>query len=60
MTVGELQDELAKYPRHLGVEVLLSHYLEGNSALRMDLAECDALPLESVKFEGDHILLESR
>ncbi len=60
MTIGELMDELAKYPRHLGVDVSLSHVLTGNNAHRMELSECDALPLESVHFEGTHVRLESK
>ncbi len=59
MTIGQLIDELAKYPSHLEVQVLLSHYIKVGNAMRMELAECDALPLDTVKFEGNHVLLVS-
>lgn len=61
MTVSDLICELQRYNGHLEVRVLLSEVIEIGefSEHTIHPSKEDALRLDRVTFEGNHILLES-
>lgn len=61
MTIGDLLDELAKYPRHMPVHVVMeSVWLNDElGSHQIFIEKSEAQPLDRVTFEGNHVLLES-
>lgn len=64
MNVRDLIDELSRLPPHLPVKVLLSEVImlpqEGGEPYEVTLSAEDAIEADRVRYEGNHILIESR
>lgn len=62
MTNRQLQDELARYPGHLPVRVVMREVFVFNDLagdLRIDLDSSDSSEADDVRFEGSCILIEA-
>lgn len=67
MTVSDLIDELSRMPQYLPVKVLLSEIIgtyDDTGKFRDDkavvLGEGDAIEADTVRHEGNHVLIRSR
>jgi hypothetical protein len=61
VTNQQLQDELARYPGHLPVRVVMREVYVCNDQvgeLRFDMDSSDASEADDVRFEGAYILIE--
>lgn len=63
MTVGDILADLARYPRHLPVKLVMYEIYHGPESgaplQRIEATKEDAMPASNIRFEGDHILIES-